>query len=50
MIDFEAEQRRAEQYRDISRSAFAIFVFSLALVASFALLMFAGGDDMWRIQ
>lgn len=50
MIDFEAEQRRAEQYADISRGAFAIVVVSLALVASFALLMFVGGDDLWRIQ
>lgn len=47
IIDHDAELRRAEKYTDISRSAFALFVIALALVAAFAVAMFfterAGG-------
>lgn len=40
-LDFEHEsaRRRAEQYSDISRSAFAIGMIALSLVAAFAILM-----------
>lgn len=38
-IDLDQEQRRAERYQDISRSAFAIGVIALTLVAAFAVLM-----------
>lgn len=37
--DLEQEQRRIERYQDLSRSAFAIGVIALCLVAAFAMLM-----------
>lgn len=37
--DHEATRRRVEQYSDISRSAFVVFVVALFLVAAFAAYM-----------
>jgi hypothetical protein len=39
-FDHDAELRRAEQYSDISWSAFVIATLSLSLVAVFAFFMF----------
>lgn len=35
MIDFDAEQRRADRYSDISRTGFVVTVFALSLVVAF---------------
>ncbi len=40
-VDFDAEQRRAERYSDISRSAFVIGMIALTAVAAFAIYMLA---------
>lgn len=45
-MDFDQEQRRAQRYQDISRSAFAIGLIALCLVTAFAFLMLL--PDGWR--
>lgn len=40
-VDFDAEQRRAERYRDLSRSAFVIGTVALAIVGAFAIFVFS---------
>lgn len=40
IVDFDEEQRRAEQHTDMSRMATVLFALALSLVLGFAALMF----------
>ena len=45
-IDHDQDQRRLESYQDISRSAFALGMIALGLVAVFAIIMML--PEGWR--